>query len=73
MRMNMALSGVSPSNFMNNFNSQFNPDDDILEIVRRISLEDAERNRKKNKASVEAVKKLPLIKIEQKHCKKIKL
>ena len=38
-------------------------------MVRRISEQEAERNRKKNKASKEAVDKLPIIKIEEKHCK----
>ena len=38
-------------------------------MVRRISEQEAERNRKKNKASAEAVNKLPIIKIEEKHCK----
>ena len=38
-------------------------------MVRRISEQEAERNRKKNKPSKEAVDKLPIIKIEEKHCK----
>lgn len=73
LRMNQAFAGVSPSNFMDNFNSSFNPDNELLEIVRRISLQEAEENRKKNKASIEAVKKLPVIKIETKHCKQNKM
>jgi len=54
---------------MANYDSTFNPGDDIFEIVRRISEQEAERNRKKNKAKVEAVSRLPIIKIEEKHCK----
>ena len=58
---------------MANYDSNFSPSDDIFEIVRRISEQEAEKNRKKNKANVEAVQKLPIIKIEEKHCKVIKL
>jgi hypothetical protein len=54
---------------MHNFESSFNPNDDIFEMVRRISEQEAEKNRKKNKANEDAVSKLPIIKIEQKHCK----
>ena len=57
---------------MTNYDSNFSPSDDIFEIVRRISEQEAEKNRKKNKANVEAVQKLPIIKIEEKHCKVIK-
>jgi len=63
------MNGVSPGNFMNNFEQSFNPSDDIFEIVRRISEQEAERNRIKNKASKTAINKLPVIKIEEKHCK----
>jgi hypothetical protein len=66
------MNGVSPNDFMANYDSNFNPSDDIFEIVRRISEQEAEKNRKKNKASIEAVQKLPIIKIEEKHCKLIK-
>jgi hypothetical protein len=44
------MNGVSPSDFMNNYDSSFNPGDDIFEMVRRISEQEAERNRMKNKA-----------------------
>ena len=54
---------------MNNFQSNFSPSDDIFEMVRRLSEQEAERQRRKNKASEEAVRKLPIIKIEEKHCK----
>lgn len=57
---------------MTNFDSNFSPSNDIFEIVRRISEQEAEKNRKKNKANVEAVLKLPIIKIEEKHCKVVK-
>ena len=54
---------------MHNYDSNFNPDDSIFEMVRRMSEEQAERQRKKNKAKEESVAKLPIIKIEDKHCK----
>ena len=38
-------------------------------MVRRLSEQEAERNRVKNKADPSAVSKLPIIKIEEKHCK----
>ena len=71
--MNQSLNGASPSDFMSNFESSFNPGDDIFEMVRRISEQEAEKNRKKNKAQTEAVSKLPIIKIESKHCKQNKM
>jgi len=67
------MNGVSPSDFMNNYDSSFNPGDDIFEMVRRISEQEAERNRMKNKAEKGAVDKLPIIKIEEKHCKESKM
>jgi hypothetical protein len=54
---------------MSNFESNFSPSDDIFEMVRRISEREAELQRRKNKASEEAVNRLPIIKIEEKHCK----
>ena len=60
--------GVSPNDFINNFNSAFNPDDQLLEMVRRMSERDA-MNSVKNAASKDAIAKLPLIEIEEKHCK----
>tara|TARA_B110000285_G_C14806279_1_gene459860 strand:+ start:338 stop:661 length:324 start_codon:yes stop_codon:yes gene_type:complete len=42
-------------------------------MVRRISEQEAERNRMKNKADKGAVDKLPIIKIEEKHCKESKM
>ena len=65
--------GVSQDEFMNNFSDSFNPSDDIFEMVRRISEQEAERNRRKNKASKKAVDALPIIEIEEKHCKINKL
>ena len=58
---------------MTNFESSFSPNDEIFEMVRRMSEEEAEKKRKRNKASEAAVKKLPIIKIEEKHCKETKL
>jgi hypothetical protein len=54
---------------MNNYHSSFNPGDEIFEMVRRISEQEHERKRKQNRAKKEAVQKLPIIKIEEKHCK----
>lgn len=51
LRMQTSLNGASPSDFMHNFESSFNPSDDIFEMVRRISEQEAEKNRKKNKAN----------------------
>ena len=62
---------MSPTDFVSNYDSSFNPNDDILEIVRRISEREAEEKRKKNKASEDSVKQLPIIKIEEKHCKNV--
>jgi len=69
LRMQQVYSGFSPSDFMNNYDASFNPNDEVIEIVRRISEREAEMNRQKNKATEEAVKQLPIIKIEKKHCK----
>ena len=46
--MQTQFNGASPSDFMQNFESSFNPGEDIFEMVRRISEQEAERNRKKN-------------------------
>jgi hypothetical protein len=54
---------------MENFQSNFSPDDAVLEMVRRISEREAEEKRKRNRASTTAVAKLPVIEIEKKHCK----
>jgi len=55
LRMQTSMNGASPSDFMHNYQSTFNPGEDIFEIVRRMSEQEAERNRVKNKASKEAV------------------
>ena len=73
MRMSQTMNGAAPNDFMSNFEQSFNPNDDIFEMVRRLSEQDAERKRKMNKASKEAIEKLPVIKIEEKHCKKTPL
>jgi hypothetical protein len=39
-------------------------------MARRMSEQEAAANVRKNKASGDAVKKLPIVKIENKHCKK---
>ena len=57
---------------MSNFNQSFSDNDALFEIVRRMSEREAEERRKKKKASEEAIKKLPIIKIEKQHCKKQK-
>jgi len=71
--MSQTMNGAAPNDFMSNFEQSFNPNDDIFEMVRRLSEQDAERKRKMNKASKEAIEKLPVIKIEEKHCKKTPL
>ena len=63
------MNGASPSEFMQNYEANFNPSEDIFEMVRRLSEQEAERNRKKNMSDPEVVAKLPIIKIEEKHCK----
>ena len=73
LRMQQAMNGVAPGEFMGNFNSSFAPGDDVFEMVRRMSEQEAERNRRKNKAKPEVVEKLPIIKIEEKHCKANKM
>ena len=75
LRMNTMYQGFSPDMFMTNFNSNFqsgngNSDVDFFEMVRRISEQEAEARAKKKRAKTEAVQKLPLVKIEAKHCKK---
>lgn len=68
--MGEMLGGVAPNQFVNNFNQQFTPDDALLEMVRRMSLAEHERNQN-NAACPEAVAKLPIIEIEEKHCKPV--
>ena len=55
---------------MNNFNGNFFSDDDFFERIRRMSEMEAEQKAKKKRARKDAVLKLPVIKIENKHCKK---
>ena len=43
---------------------------DFFEMVRRISEQEAEARAKKKRAKTDAVSKLPVVKIEAKHCKK---
>lgn len=70
--MRAQYGNFDPRNFMTNFQSSFGRTDDaILEMVRRMSEMEAERNKKVKKAQIAAVNKLPIIKIEPKHCKKL--
>jgi hypothetical protein len=69
LRMPTLFNGFSPEMFMNNFNSNFNSDGDFMEMVRRMSEQEAAANAKKSKAKEESVRKLPIVKIENKHCK----
>lgn len=55
---------------MQNFNQNFGSEVDFFELARRMSEQEAAANAKKNKASASAIKKLPIVKIESKHCKK---
>jgi hypothetical protein len=41
----------------------------MLEMVRRISEREAEEKRVMNKASRKAINELPVVTIEEKHCK----
>ena len=70
LRMRTQYSDFSPNDFMQNFNQSFESDA-LFEIVRRMSEMEAQNSRKKKKAKTEAVKRLPIVKIEKKHCKKI--
>ena len=74
--MNTLFQGFSPDQFMNNFQSNFassagGNDQDFFEMVRRISEQEAEARARKKRAKTESVQKLPIVKIEAKHCKKV--
>ena len=56
--------------FMTNFNSNFFSEGDFMEMARRMSEREAAEQAKKKRAKTEAVSKLPIVKIENKHCKK---
>ena len=43
LRMQQTMNGAAPNDFMSNFNQSFNPNDDIFEMVRRLSEQEAER------------------------------
>ncbi len=64
------------SNFNSNFASGSNGGSgedggvDFFEMVRRISEQEAEARARKKRAKTDAVSKLPVVKIEAKHCKK---
>ena len=56
--------------FMNNFSQNFTSDAAFMEMAQRMSEQEAAAQAKKKKASENAVKKLAVVKIESKHCKK---
>ena len=56
---------------MQNYNQNF-ASDDIFETIRRISEEEAQRRQRAKRPKTEAVDRLPIVKIEKKHCKKVK-
>ena len=78
LRMQSMFQGFSPDMFMTNFNSNFasggggyhQGSDDFFEMVRRISEQEAEARARKKRAKTDSVQKLPIVKIETKHCKK---
>lgn len=67
----MSYSGFNPNSFMNNFNQNF-ASDDLFEMIRRMSEQEAQQRQRSKAAKKSAVDKLPIIKIEEKHCKKLK-
>ena len=69
LRMQMQYSQFNPNDFMNNYNQSF-ASDHIFEQIRRLSEEEAQRRQRAKKAKKEAVDRLPVIQIEEKHCKK---
>ena len=69
-RMQGTYDNFNPNSFMNNFNSNF-ASDDLFEMIRRISEEEAQRQQRSKRAKKEAVERLPIIKITDKHCKKM--
>ena len=54
---------------MSNYNSNF-ASDELFEIIRRMSEQDATQRRKNKRAKKSAVENLPIVKIADKHCKK---
>ena len=71
VRMQSHYSDFSPDNFMNNYNQNF-ASDDLFEMIRRVSEQEAQQRQKPKQASKEAVEKLPVVTIREKHCNKIK-
>ena len=67
MRIGRAL---GREEFSSNFEQQFSPDAQILEMVRRMSLREYEAQQKRNRASEDAVKNLPIVTIDESHCRK---
>ena len=56
---------------MHNYNQNF-ASEDLFETIRRISEEEAQRRQRAKRPKKEAVDRLPIIKIDKKHCKKVK-
>ena len=69
LRMQMQYSDFNPNSFMNNFNSNF-ASDDLFEMFRRMSEQEAQQRQRAKRAKKSAVDKLPIVKIEEKHCKR---
>ena len=58
------------NSFMNNYNHNF-ASDDLFEMIRRMSEEEAARQQRSKRAKKEAVDRLPMVDIAHKHCKKL--
>ena len=69
LRMQMQYDDFNPNNFMNNYNQNF-ASDDLFEMIRRMSEEEAQRQQRAKRAKKSAVERLPIVKIEEKHCKR---
>ena len=69
LRMQMQYNEFNPNSFMQNFNSNF-ASDDLFEMIRRISEQEAQQRQRAKRAKKTAVEKLPIVKIEHKHCKR---
>ena len=70
LRMQMSYSGFNPNSFMENFNQNF-ASDDLFEMIRRMSEQEAQQRQRSKRAKQSAVEKLPVVQIEEKHCKKL--
>ena len=70
LRMNHVFDGFSPDQFMTNFNQNFFSEEAFMEMAQRISEQTAAAEARRKKASDTSISKLPIVKIEEKHCKK---